>query len=268
MSIWKSVATGGFLAGAGMLLYGAAVEADRVVIEKLTLALPSWPERLAGFRIAVLADFHLRGPRSLQLAKRAIAAALSSDPDMVAIVGDVVGTWTLDSAAMIGEAFEQLRMMEGRAVAIPGNHDYHQGSPELMRPILKEYNVRLLRNQSWHHEGITWVGVDSASASRANPWRAMRAVSGPAVCLWHEPDLVAMLPHGCSLMLSGHTHGGQFRFPGGFTPMHTELGRAYPRGYYPDAPTPLYVSRGIGTTGPPSRFNCAPEVSVLTLVPR
>jgi predicted MPP superfamily phosphohydrolase len=68
-------------------------------------------------------------------------------------------------------------------------------------------------------------------------------------------------------MMSGHSHGGQFRFPGGYTPMHTDLGRAHPRGFYPDAPTPLYVSRGIGTTGPPSRFNCPPEVAILTLMP-
>ena len=267
MSIWKSVATGGGFAGAGMLLYGAVVEADRLVVEERTLALPNWPERLAGFRLAVLADFHLRGPYSLQLAKRAVAAALESDPDMVAIVGDVVGCWDLNSPALIGEALEPLLLMDGRAVAIPGNHDYEHGSPEILRPILNELNIRLLRNEAWQRGEVTWVGLDSAGESRANPWHAMRGVSGPSICLWHEPDLVEMLPHGCSLMVSGHTHGGQFRFPGGFTPMHTNLGRKYPRGFYPEAPTPLYVSRGIGTTGPPSRFNCPPEVSVLSLVP-
>ena len=79
--------------------------------------------------------------------------------------------------------------------------------------------------------------------------------------------MVDLLPTGCILQLSGHSHGGQFTFPGGFTPMHTKLGEKYVRGFYPEASTPIYVSKGIGTTFLPSRLNCAPEVSILTLVP-
>jgi predicted MPP superfamily phosphohydrolase len=268
MSKWKPLAASGIVAGAGMLIYGAVVEAYRLSVEKHTLDLPNWPDNLAGFRLAVLADFHLQGAHSLDLAKRAIAATLDHNPDFVAIVGDVVGNWTPDSCRLISEAFEPLATLGGRVAAIPGNHDYHKGSPESMRPILKTLNIHFLRNESWKNQGITWVGVDSATESRANPWRAMKNVKGPAICLWHEPDLVHMLPVGCALMVSGHSHGGQFRFPGGFTPMYTDLGRKYPRGFYPDAVTPLYVSRGIGTTGPPSRFNCPPEVSILTLNPK
>jgi hypothetical protein len=267
MNIWRPLAAGGVLAGVGMLVYGALVEANRLTVEHRILKLPGWPERLSGYRIALLADFHLRGLWSFQLSARAVAAALSADPDMVAIVGDIVGYWTVDSPQMIGELLEPLLLMDGNVVAVPGNHDYEGGTPELMVPILDELNIKLLRNESWKHDALTWVGVDSAAVHRANPWRAMQDVTGPAICLWHEPDLVNFLPEGCSLMLSGHSHGGQFRFPGGYTPMHTNLGRRYPRGFYGDASTPLYVSRGIGTTGPPSRFHCPPEVSILTLVP-
>ena len=96
---------------------------------------------------------------------------------------------------------------------------------------------------------------------------AARKLGGPIIALWHEPDVVDHLPKGAALMLSGHSHGGQFTFPGGYTPMHTLNGRKYVRGFFPHAPTPLYVSRGIGTTGPPSRLNCAPEVSLLELTP-
>ena len=46
----------------------------------------------------------------------------------------------------------------------------------------------------------------------------------------------------------------------------TQDGRKYVRGYHPEARTPVYVSRGIGTTGPPSRFMCPPEVAILTLI--
>ena len=95
----------------------------------------------------------------------------------------------------------------------------------------------------------------------------MRGVRGPAVCLWHEPDLVADLPSGCALTLSGHTHGGQGRLFGRFKPVKTRLGARYVEGFFPDAPTPLYVSRGVGTTLFPLRLDVPPEVSLLTLEP-
>lgn len=267
MSIWKlaGLATA---TGAGLLIYGAAVEAGEIVVERHTLALRGWPERLRGYKIAVLADLHIRGPHTQALGKMAVAAALDESPDFVVLPGDTVAYWAMSIPRLIGDMLEPLLLMNGSAAAVVGNHEYDCGSPSLLAPILDELNIRFLRNESWHHDGVTWVGVDSAIARRDDVVKSMHGVTGPAVCLWHEPDMVDHLPPGCALMISGHSHGGQFRFPGGFTPMHTNLGRKYPRGYYPHAPTPLYVSRGIGTTGFPSRFLCPPEVSILTLVPR
>jgi uncharacterized protein len=85
------------------------------------------------------------------------------------------------------------------------------------------------------------------------------------VIVWHEPDAVDALPAGPDLMVSGHSHGGQFLAPWGWAPGTSELGKKYIRGWYPRAPVPLYVSRGVGTTGPPSRLFCPAEVSILTL---
>lgn len=260
----------GFLlagASAGVLVYGALYEANRLVVERHALRLKGWPRRLDGFRIGLLADFHLRDRYSVDLGRRAVGMVLDEAPDMVAIAGDFVGYWQAESSCMLAEVLEPLLLMNGNVVAVPGNHDYWDGSPDLLAPILEELNIRLLRNESWRHCGITWVGVDSANVNKAKPVKAFEAVEdGPVVVLWHEPDPVDTLPQVAALQLSGHSHGGQFRFPGGFTPMHTRNGRKYVRGYHPEAPTPVYVSRGIGTTGPPSRFLCPPEVTILTLL--
>jgi hypothetical protein len=88
----------------------------------------------------------------------------------------------------------------------------------------------------------------------------------PRLAIWHEPDAVRFLPAVFDLMLSGHSHGGQFVFPGGFIPMTTKNGRKYIGGFYSNATTPLFVTKGVGTTGPPSRFLCPPEVVLLTLI--
>lgn len=256
------------LTGAGLLVYGALVESKRLMLERHRLPLPGWPEHLDGFRIALLADFHLRDRHSFELAQRAIAAALDEAPDMVVIAGDFVGHWTADSPELLGEALEPLLLMEGRVVAVPGNHDYYgHGDPSLLAAICDALNIRLLRNEAWKSQGVCWVGIDSANAGRAEPIAAMAAAesTAPIVAIWHEPDLVDALPPGASLMLSGHSHGGQFLAPWGWAPMHTENGARHVDGFYPDAPTPLFVTRGVGTTGPPSRLFCRPQVAILRL---
>jgi uncharacterized protein len=256
-----------FGASAATLLYGALVEARRLQVDRHVLPLPSWPKSLSGYKIALLADFHLnRWNRELNA--EAVAAALEAEPDAVALAGDFVGYWSLDKIDMLGELFAPLEKLDGKVVAVPGNHDYYGGDASLLKPILNEFGIKLLRNEVVSFDGISWVGIDSETEGRADPYTPMLEQSTrkePAIVVWHEPDVVERLPRGADLMLSGHSHGGQFTFPWGWTPMHTDLGRRFVRGFYPEAPTPIYVSRGIGTTGPPSRLCCPPEVAILTL---
>lgn len=251
-----------------LLVYGSLHEAKRTVYERKTLPLPHWPERLRGFRIALLTDLHIQGDWSLKQSQRAVQMVLDEDPDMVVISGDIVDRWRPGLETLVTEALEPLIGMNGNVVAVPGNHDYYYGSADRLTPVLDRLNIKYLRNEVWVHQGISWVGIDSAVEKLDRPIETMaQVVSHPAVVVWHEPDVVGRLPEGASLMLSGHSHGGQFRFPGGITPKHPRMGRIYTEGFYPNAPTPIYVSRGVGVTGPPSRFLCPPEVSILELVP-
>lgn len=254
---------------AAWLVYGTLVEANRLVVEHRTLRLLGWPERLNGFKIALLADFHLRDAYSMDLAHRAVALALDEEPDFVVLAGDLVGYWKESSLEMLMAVLEPLLLMEGAVVAVPGNHDYWAGDAAWLGPVLEALNVRFLRNESWSRSGVCWIGVDSLNAGRADLGAALENVSErhePRIVIWHEPDAVELLPISAHLMLAGHSHGGQWVFPGGLQPMSTRNGRKYVRGFYPDAPTPLYVTRGIGTTGPPARFGALPEVSILSLL--
>jgi uncharacterized protein len=253
-------------AGTGMLVYGALIESKRLVVSRKTLRLKGWPKRLSDFRIALLADFHIRDQYSVQLALRAVQAAVDDKPDMIVFAGDLVGYWKEATAELLDEVLSPLWNSAIPAVGVPGNHEYWRGGPEYLEVIFDRYNIVLLRNRSILMGGIQWVGIDSLNAGRADPCMALRQVGPePLVAIWHEPDAVDALPQGCDLMLSGHSHGGQFVLPGGFVPMTSRNGKRYLAGFYPDAPTPLFVTRGVGTTGPPSRFLCPPELVILTL---
>jgi hypothetical protein len=218
----------------------------------------------------LLGDFHIDTVGAADRALRAVELALDEFPDMVCLVGDFVGGWTLENPAMVGNAMAPLLEMEGSVVAIPGNRDYQFGDASLLAPILDELNIHYLRNEAWSHEGITWIGIDSANEGEARPELAQLAAremnpDDPQIVLWHEPDQVDRLEPGPVLQMSGHTHGGQFRLPGGITPVHPRNGSRYVQGFYPEANVPLYVTRGVGTTLMPVRFLCPPEVSILTL---
>jgi len=121
------------------------------------------------------------------------------------------------------------------------------------------------------------AGVDDYTTGHADLDAAMRATQlalgtlpGTAtVLLSHNPDIVldlgAWRP---SLILAGHTHGGQIRLPGvGAVVTHSALPRRHAMGLTRYHDVPLFVTRGIGYSGVDLRLGCAPEVALLTLVP-
>jgi len=256
--------------GALMFAHGNRFGRKQLTLDRVRLNLPLWPFEKNGFTIAVLADFHVMDTESADFAAKAIAMALTEKPDMVVLPGDLVQSWNPTIPRLIGDVLLPLREMNGNVVAVPGNHDYKYGPADPLEVICETAGVKLLRNESWSHRGVRWVGVDSYCAGVSDSQRAMQAGPKydpiePTIVLWHEPDTVDILPDGAALQVSGHSHGGQFILPFGITPKRTYMGRKYYSGFYPNAKTPLYVSRGIGTTFLPSRFQCPPEVSLLTL---
>lgn len=253
-----------------MFVYGAICERKNLQVRKFDLPLPGWPKHLDGYRIALLADFHVQNLDTAELASHAIHLAMGEQPDVVVLAGDFVDDWFPSLPPLLGDVLAPLRLLKGKVLAVPGNHDYFTAPPDALVVICEELGISLLRNSSQILDGICWVGIDSYQAKVAKPHLAMESAQAigaelPKIALWHEPDAVDFLPDGAALMLSGHSHGGQFVLPGGWAPKHSTMGRKYVRGFYPKARTPIFVTSGVGTTFLPSRFNCPPEVAILTL---
>lgn len=216
MRLWPFVAPFTALCTA-TLVYGALGPANDLVLEKRTLRLPKWPKRLNGYRVGLLADLHVRDEYSVALCQRAVAAVLEERPDVVVIAGDFVGWYKPSSPWLLAEVLSPFRELPGYAIGVPGNHDYWEGDPRLLKPVLEGLGIRLLRNEVFRKDGVAFVGIDSANALAADPFAPMASVAGEdaVIAVWHEPDMVEYLPEGAALMLSGHSHGGQFRFPWG-----------------------------------------------------
>jgi len=256
------------LAGAAAGLSVAAmgdIGSRDVVIERRTLTLPKWDAK--GFKIALLADLHLRDQVAADRARHAHELAVAEKPDLIINVGDFVSKFQPMHRAFIKHALEPLHDAKCPCVGILGNHDYGSQVPEIVhRAVSSVSPMNILVNETMEVHGVSIVGMDDCLISNPD-WNVPRerAFSRSFLSLVHEPDYVVHNPETVSLQLSGHSHGGQICLPGGH-PIVTPYGsRKYVSGFYPDADVPLYVSRGIGTTGPKWRIFCPPELTILTL---
>ncbi|MCO5296300.1 MAG: metallophosphoesterase [Fimbriimonadaceae bacterium] len=236
----------------------------RLQVERHTLRLPRWDAD--GFRVVLLSDTHVNSDTAMRRGRRAAEIAVEEKPDLIVFAGDAINTSQAYGLEHIARSFEPLREAKCPCVGVLGNHDYWVQQPAKVVEAVRNSPVRLLQNEIFECDGVTVAGVDDALVGRMRPaFLRERPRSKSTLVLLHEPDFVRELPLDASLQLSGHSHGGQMCLPMGVA-VHTPVGaRDYIAGFYPSAPVPLYVSRGVGTIGPDLRTFCPPEVSVLTL---
>jgi predicted MPP superfamily phosphohydrolase len=110
---------------------------------------------------------------------------------------------------------------------------------------------------------LPWI----APAAELSLSRPTSAQGGPVrIVLAHTPDQIEWSRHyEVDLMLSGHTHGGQIRFPLiGAVLMPSSYGVKFDCGFFHLPPTILHVTRGISGKHP-LRWCCSPEIALLTL---
>ena len=271
-------ATGATLLGAGgAAVYGEAIEANDLQVTHLDISIPSWPAGTPSLRVGQLTDLHCDSAHATARTLRAAEMLLAQKPDVVFLTGDYISEKPHRWAARAAEALAPLTAAPGGVFCILGNHDWNDDRPDgrsadRVAAALAGVGFTVLRNASAplsQAPGVWVVGLDDRYTGKQDLARALRDVP-PGVCkllLVHEPDYADEAPPGFALQLSGHSHGGQIRLPG-LPPLHVpKFSTHYPEGLYQGPHHPLYTSRGVGTTGPPIRLFCPPEVTVLHLHP-
>ncbi len=242
------------------------------------IGLRRWPERLEGFTIALMGDFHYDAYFSQHPLHKAIPMVNSLQADLIVLVGDFVSLPLLgggdgraaQDAAPCAELLRQMRARFG-LWAVLGNHDFFT-NPNVVTHALREQGINVLANQSVPIESDGqrfWLGgVTDVLGGTADPETTFeqRPRGEAAVLLAHEPDYADFVAqYDVDLQLSGHSHGGQVRFP--FVPplYLPVMARKYVWGQYRIGNLTLYTNRGLGTVGLPIRLNCPPEITLLTL---
>lgn len=268
--------TGGAIAAVTTSTLGWGVVRGRhaFAIEEVVVRLRGLPRVLDGYTIVQVSDVHVGafvGDRELD---EGFALVRRLRPDLVVATGDLVDV----EAERIGALVARLRGVGARdgAYAVLGNHDHYAGAIEVADAI-RASEVGLLDNRSVRLRsgdggGFVLGGVDDL-AGRTMPSTGhtgpdlRRAFEGqprelPRILLAHQPQYFLESRGRIDLQLSGHTHGGQIN--PGFRPVATFM--PFVSGRYEQEGSTLWVNRGYGVSGPPSRVGAPPEVTKIVLV--
>lgn len=293
---WRAARWAGaiFALPLALLLWGAGIEPRRVEVDEIEAFVPNLPASWDRRRFAVVADFQ-RGMwlNNNDTAHAVIRELVALKPEAVLFAGDFIyGTTNSGARETIPGVVETLRPLQQAGIsviAVLGNHDYGL-MDQSMAPddrladelvgALEGVGAHVLRNQALAITGgdgtldpIWIVGVDDAWAHRDRPQVALASVPPKAarIVLMHNPSTFKAFASGAApLAFAGHTHGGQVRVP--FTGKKSwgtwirgegkridgwlDWGAEHNR---------LYVTRGVGFSGIPLRFNCPPELTLVTL---
>ena len=260
---------GSGLAAVGGYGYASRIETEWLKVERVTIPLKHLGASLDGFKIVHMGDFHLYPNTKIELIARAVNIANSLKPDLITLVGDYVLA-TAHSIFELAPVLARLNATYG-VFTILGNHD-HWRNAEIVCKGLEDSGLPVLRNTgltiSTGRERLYLAGLDDGWVRRHDLSQALekRPNGVPTILLMHEPDFADTFSTDgrISLQLSGHSHGGQVRFPVIGSPFLPPYGRKYDQGLYRVRDMWVYTTRGIGVTTP-VRFNCRPEVTEITL---
>ena len=270
-----------FVTGIGV---SAAVVATGVIgwhfelhhLEVVEQALPidGLPAVLDGKLLVQLSDLHIGPEVDDDYVRQVFRRAVSLKPDIVAFTGDFV-TWRgTQQLLQLDNVLADMPTGSIATVAIVGNHDYGAGwsdnsVAESVMNIVSRHGAHFMRNSVHIVEGLNIIGLDDLWARRTavQYTRTLVSAGAPSLVLCHNPD-VADHPAWNGYrgwMLSGHTHGGQCKFPFFTPPLLPVRNKRYAAGLVSLTDgRKVYINRGVGHTLP-IRINVRPEITSFRL---
>ena len=280
----KQVSTGkkiiGVLAGLILvLIVWTAWGNTALELNTYTISSRELPDAFDGYRIAQVSDLH--NAEFGEGNQRLLNMLREAEPDMIAITGDLIDSRKTNVAIALAFAKEAVKIAP--CYYVSGNHEARVSEYQDLKTGLETAGVTVLDDAQVKIDAsgksITVIGVNDPSFS-ADYLTGDAAVidqkltelaaedAGFTILLSHRPELFnTYVSHDMDLVLSGHVHGGQFRLPliGGLVAPNQGLFPKYDAGLYSEGDTNMIVSRGLGNSILPFRFNNRPEVVLIEL---
>ena len=249
-------------------------------INEYKIVSNSVPQNFDGFRIAQVSDLHNAefGEGNSKL----IQLLSQTEPDIILLTGDLIDS--RQTNIKIALAFAQEAMKIAPVYFVSGNHEARVSEYEDLKMGLAEAGVIVLENQkveiTREGESITLMGIDDPSFQESYLFGDAEGVTkqaieslqresdGYTILLSHRPELFDLyVDTEMDLVFSGHAHGGQFRLPfiGGLVAPNQGFFPKYDAGLFSEENTTMIVSRGVGNSIVPLRFNNRPEIIVVML---
>ncbi len=250
--------------------YARLIEPYNYWVSETDIFIRDLPQAFEGFRLTQLTDIHHSRILGINEIRRVVNLAQQTKPDMFVLTGDYSTSYRryIEPCA---EALSTLNAPEG-VWAVLGNHD-HYTDPELTTRALQRQHIAVLNNAHTtllrRSDSLQLSGIDDWTWNATDWARAFLGLktNAPTILLSHQPTVLDFdQTKNVSLILSGHTHGGQLNFPflGAPARLFTKDLR-YARGLFQRGDTQLYVSTGTGVIGLPLRLGVRPEIAVLRL---
>lgn len=287
-------AAGTGLVGAASTAYGAGIAAGDLRVTHYDLQPPRWPKDFP-LKIAALADLHACEPwMDLDRIAGIVAQTNALGADIVVLLGDYVAG--MHHVSRFIPASEWAPVLAGLKAplgvhAVLGNHDWWddgivqqegRGVPVARRaleasgiPVYENDAIRLAKGgrpfwlaglgdqlafvPALRYHRVKRFGVDDLGGTLAKV-----TDDAPVVLLAHEPDVAVRVPEQVSLMLAGHTHGGQVRLFGWSPIVPSRYGSRFVYGHAREK-CDVIVSGGLGCTAVPVRIGVPPEIVLITL---
>lgn len=211
--------------------------------------------------VAHLSDLHTDGLGILEL--KVLEVLRSNKPEIILLTGDIATPG--GTAKGYEEVLLKLKAPLG-VFFVQGNWEYWEPVKELKSIFKKAGIIDLTNKKQLIRDDLWLVGLDDelAGSPRTDIYMGL-PVNRRIISMYHSPALFKSINKKTDLAFAGHSHGGQIRIPfigPIWTPDSTE---GYVSGWFEEGKAKMYVSRGLGNSILPIRFNCRPEVAFIKI---
>lgn len=250
-----------------------------LMVSEITIISDRLPSEFSDYRIAHISDLHNTefGEDNATL----LQMLSECQPDIIVITGDLIDASHTDVDVAL--TFAQKSIKIAPTYYATGNHEASCPQYDTLKAGLESAGVTVLEDEIIYlerdGETIALLGLsDPDFTIKGDLFGEVPAMvstklknmleqeSSYSVLLSHRPELFETYAAcGVDLVLSGHAHGGQFRLPfvGGLIAPNQGLFPRYDAGLFTDGNTNMIVSRGLGNSIIPIRFNNRPEIVLI-----